>query len=405
MCAVAGAFAAGHYIRGSSDGGRRDAINGSSNVAEAKDRELEKKPDPNQSSGALPAVEEIRNQISQLFSRHTQFERCELAFAIIPHITVDNWRSVLEAIEAKQKPDDSDSENRLAIQLLLERIGAVAGAVAVEEQLHGKAINKDVLGDVMYGWSAKDPKAAIAWYESLPAKERDQVNVKLVAGVAETDPVKALGLTMQNRNYRPTESPYRAIIDAVVQRGGLRSGEGLIETLNGRADFSMLAKQNIFDALAGRVMDLNNKAGTPTANLDWMGAYLGNNVMAYNPAWKMITQAAASDPAKTLAWLQHNEDQFDATQAKAMGPTLGALWQQQDPQGFADWISNNAANPKHDSFVLGVARQKLRTASLEEAQGWIDLISDPKVRKREGDNLAEIHEFTESMKTQPALSP
>ncbi len=270
--------------------------------------------------------------------------------------------------------------------MILQRIGAVAGAKALEEELGQTKIDDEAISYLMRGWSEKNPQDATDWFMQLPPDNQPKLIAELISGVAHNDPSKALGLIAMDKDFQNDDASSN-IMRETIQAGGFRAAEDLVGTLKDRADLPWPTKGQVFRELASREVELITTAGTPLAGLDWMEQFVGNNVMGPNSTGALILKAAVADPQKTLAWLQQYGDQLTPNQQKAAYPAFAGTWQAQAPDQFAAWLTANPDDPKHDPFAAAAAQHQLDYGFPQDAQRWLQMVNDPALRAQLNDAL------------------
>ena len=75
--------------------------------------------------------EQARDRVYEILRLGNQYDRCRSICALIPSITAENWRGVVEAFREQSRKEGRILYNDIDYHLVLERIGAVAGGDAM----------------------------------------------------------------------------------------------------------------------------------------------------------------------------------------------------------------------------------------------------------------------------------
>ncbi|HEY8961526.1 MAG TPA: hypothetical protein VIM57_04910 [Luteolibacter sp.] len=111
------------------------------------------------------------------------------------HMTEDNWKEVIASFNEVSITTGRDPGNEW--KLALFRAGQVAGADAMEPQLANGFKDGMQCWQFLYGWSSKDPRAALAWVKKAEAdghKTPNDLYSAILSGAALNDPGNALKL-------------------------------------------------------------------------------------------------------------------------------------------------------------------------------------------------------------------
>ena len=232
--------------------------------------------------------------IQQMISRTTEYEQIRVACALIPKITVENWRGVFDRLDSLKDKENPLLKDCATYHLLMERIGMVAGKMLLDEQMAKPDWDRLTLFFLLSGWSEKDPKSATEWIGRIDPKIQETLIPGVVFGLARVDPAMAVGLAVQGKSFQQDSDATNIVLET-IQAGGLRAGQQLIDSLEARTDLSMPDKGRVFGSFALVKAEANAAAGKPLATLDWMAQYVGHDVMGPFVTTKLLAQAANVD--------------------------------------------------------------------------------------------------------------
>ncbi|MEO7098919.1 MAG: hypothetical protein ABI162_06125 [Luteolibacter sp.] len=115
------------------------------------------------------------------------------------NMTPDNWQEVVAGFDKLSKETGRDTPDEW--KLALFRAGQIAGANAMDSYLSAGLKSKSQESwHTLYGWSTKDPHAALAWLKNAEATGHEITSnnyTALVAGAALNNPQDALQLLAQ----------------------------------------------------------------------------------------------------------------------------------------------------------------------------------------------------------------
>lgn len=353
---VALAFTTGSWLRKPS---HREAPRhlSSSALASGDSSNLDDAWNPADENGAPKKLtpEEARDRVYEILRLGNSYDRCRSMCALIPSITAENWRGVIEAFREQSRKEGRILFDDIDYHLVLERIGAVAGADAMSLYTDFSSNNRQVGFHILTGWGERDPQAASAWLQQLPFPgSRNLLMSYLVVGMARNDPATALEFALLAKGYQKT-GDLSCIIDEATQSGGFRAAEDLVGEIEWRKDISEEAKQRFFATLAQRKGALNAANGRRVDTLAWMDQYAGQTIMGAQAVAVLIAGNAIHEPANTLAWLQQNSGRMTDAQRNEAYPLVAAIWQTQNPEQFSGWLAAHADDPQHDAMATAAA--------------------------------------------------
>ena len=175
-----------------------------------------------------------------------------------------------------------------------------------------------------------------------------------------------------------------------MEKRGFSEAENLLARSEQRPEIPDATKGMIFLELAYRKLADAKEAGDPFAGLSWYEQYVGKSYMGPMSTSSVISAAAASDPGKTLNWLETNGDAMTAKQQEAAYSTLVGDWRKQGEDGFADWLTAHPDDPQHDHLAATAAGIDLGKGLLVESQRWLQMIADPQIQAPLAARAAEM---------------
>ena len=348
---------------------------------------------------AVLDVEQARNHTFQILSERDRFVRMRAVCELIPSITKDNWRGVLDAFSRQCRMEGRTFSEGADFHLVLEQIGKVAGEDAVNERLDASNPNaKEIASYVLTGWAEQDAKDAEAWFLNLPPEKRQPLLSRLVVGLARNDPRESLEFAFAQKVFQEWNSDATYLVAEAVQQSGFQVTEDLLRQVSAHPEIPDGQRGKMFGAVAETKVKMNAEAGTPMATLDWFQQYVGQTYIGPIATGTIISQAATSDPAQTESWLAQYGDRLTPVQRNSAVTTLARIWQQQSPDAFAGWLTGHPDDTQHDELAAAATMQQLSKGQFDQAQRWSSLINDPNTRAQWDQSIAN----SQKAKTQQA---
>jgi hypothetical protein len=303
---------------------------------------------------------------------------CEL----LPTVTSKNWRHTLDAFEAALRNVGGDGG--INYSLLLEHVGAVGGAEAVQDALSPEKVSiRGRVSTILGGWAVADGKACVAWLEAQSPEIQDQYMGSVLPALGSTDPMTALDLT-----FRPGKTYYAngtaaAVVKSTANVFGVKRVEDIFLAMRGRQDLTTDAKQQFFTNLAGRKLSLLQKSNEPAAEvLHWFDTHAGQDYVTADDSILIVTEAAKANPETTMSWLEMQNQRLTPAQAKAGYHGLARELQQQAPQKLTEWLAANPTHPQKDNMMEAATGTLLNAADFDGATRMAAAIGNEEVRAR-----------------------
>jgi hypothetical protein len=377
------AFAAGYSFSDRRGSISRESEPPSSHFAvERPSRTLDdRRPMPAPASARVAITpEEARLRTFELLAEPNRVERMRQLCELLPSVTSGNWRNVLAAFDLQMHAEGRKSTDNWDI--ILERIGEVAGAAALDEALSGAGpVDQHQVGWILKGWLAKNLKEGMQWFATQPAATQQWLINDFVIGVSRTDPQQAVTMAgQQSQNVWHTTIPF--ILANTVQLGGLRANDELLRAIGNRTDIPDPMKGDAFGNTALRHIDIARTGDQPLSVLDWANQYVGQEFMGPNASREIVAFAADRDPRATMNWIDAHRGKWTPRQEAAVYPLIGQVMQTKAPEEFAAWINGNPDHPQRDLMLEGASRYWIQSGNLEEARRLTNSVSDPQVRAR-----------------------
>lgn len=327
--------------------------------------------------------DEARAMTFDLLKNPGRVERFARLGDLLRRVTPENWRAVLDAFTLQ-----TSAEGRIhggEWKLMMQRIGAVAGAEAVRDALDSKGGNReDRARNALEGWVDADPKAAIAWVEQQSAENRQVLLPALIVGLACTVPVQALEIAITQVTDETRDWCIPEILNAAVQEGGFRKGEEFLGAVMHRPDVSEAVKRRIFGELARKRITMSQVRNRPMDSLQWLDGYLSGEQSPAAPeaVYRMVASASASDASATLQWVETRAERWNPAQTTtAYTAALQAVYKK-SPEQFRGWLNANQTNPAHNGLVEAYTNDLIAFGKVAEAAEWMKSVQDPATRQR-----------------------
>jgi len=167
---------------------------------------------------ATPA--KLASLTQQTASTPDPLEARRLLAECLLNMTADNWRDVLKSFDKISATTGRDPFDEW--KLALFRAGQVAGPEAMDSYLSTGLKNPVQSWQTLYGWSSKDPHAALAWLKKAEAeghKTSNELYSAVISGTALNNPQDALKLLDEIPAERRKNCAGNLVWN-VVQNGG-----------------------------------------------------------------------------------------------------------------------------------------------------------------------------------------
>ncbi|RYD72025.1 MAG: hypothetical protein EOP84_23875 [Verrucomicrobiaceae bacterium] len=326
-------------------------------------------------------TEQIRAHTFELLAEPNRVTRMRKLCDMLDAVSASNWHEVVDAFEIQMKTEGRHNNDNW--DLVLERIGEVAGAAALGEALNpDKPVDRHRVIWLLKGWLAADPNAGIAWFETQPEEVKGWLHGEFVTGISRADPKRALELAVAgSKEKSPSSTPW--IVANAIQRGGLRGGEQLLEDISTRPDITNGTKCVVFDTLAQRKIAMLKGHSDPASEaLDWYERYVGLSFGHTSASRDLIKMAAASDPKKVMSWLSERAGSLTAAQSATAFPVAAREFYDREPAQFTEWMDLHPDHPQRGVMAEAAATSLLRAGKIQDAQRWLQIVTEPQVRSR-----------------------
>lgn len=268
------------------------------------------------------------------------------------NMTADNWQEVVAGFDklAKETGRDRPEEWKLA----LFRSGQIAGANAMDVYLAAGLKKKGQESwNTLYGWSTKDPHAALAWLkkaESEGAATSNEHYTAVISGVALTSPQAAIKLLGEIPADKRKDCAGNFVWN-VVQNGGI---EALDPVLQYASTLDTSESGN-----AGLASDLFREV---TEKLLWKADYARDVTQACDVVMK-LTQYGRDPNEMTQAVLRkyryyYMPDKLNILETVSAGPqgselqlatltsaVMSTMNGDQDQAAVREWMKLHPASP------------------------------------------------------------
>lgn len=312
---------------------------------------------------------------------------------LLEGITPDNWRGVMDAFVRQTAFEGR--EHSTEWNLMLERVGEVAGLQGVEDALGSNGIHRHQRAAVVLnGWAGAQPESAVAWFQTQTPDVQQQLIPALVGGLARTDPAQALAIALT----QPQEAFDRTIsqiVDGAIQRGGLREAEALLASIRHDPEVHQEAKRRVFIDLSRKRVNMARLRGVPFDALEWMDNYLGASSPAGPTAVReIVSSAAEADAGGAVQWLEERADRMSPEQLEVAFPAAIESLAKQSPVEFTAWMSNNSDHPQYERIVEVTVNRLLRSGEADQARHWVGTVRDQQARAQMEQIVQKFQEST-----------
>jgi hypothetical protein len=303
-----------------------------------------------------------------------------------------------EALAERATSESSPIARRLAFARLLEAMTA-ENAMEIREQLVagglggeawrdfnfslGALIGREALdfaansperdmNDVVRGWAAADPQAALALLGNLPEDlrgSRNEIAANVVAGIATSDPSLATDVVFRLSAEGDDQA---GRLMSLVARETLRSSG-----VDGAASWSRTLPDGDLKAAAMDQVASAYVRQDPQAAAQWV-----ESVAAESYAARAVEEVgdglARQDPVAAVDWLQA----LPTGQGQMSGlQSVFGDWEDRDPVAAGEYLMSMPQSAQRDSAISGFSRG-YAWQDPQTAIAWAQDISDPALRQR-----------------------
>jgi hypothetical protein len=334
-------------------------------------------------SRKVSPVEEMRVRAFKVAGdRLSRVERMRQLCDLFSQVTPENWRQVLDGFErAPRTKEGGVNEN---LNLLIEHIGAIAGADALEDALHrANGVDKNRVTTLMRGWVEKDPTASVAWFQAQPEAIQKAYLGHFITGLSRVDPKAALEFTLRSDEAFYQGGTTANVINNGVILLGLKGMEEIFVSMRTRSDIPDGAKNQFFASLANKTLTVSPNTDKPAEEvLDWYQNHVGESYVSAQVSSRIIGQAAKANAQATMSWLGNHGDRLSVAEASAVFSGAASELQRQSPQQFSAWIASNPAHPQRDGMIEAATNSLLQSGDVAGASRMSAMIRNSEARAR-----------------------
>jgi hypothetical protein len=322
--------------------------------------------------------EQAKVRTFEILEETNRLERMRKLCELLPAVNAGNWRDVLAAFDIQLR-----AEGRLDIDswdLILERIGGVAGAGVLEETLKATGpVDQHRVAWLLKGWLGEDLDGGIKWFSEQPSATQKWLVGPFATGVSRSDPQKAVEIAAQQpQSIWQVSIPF--IMANAIQRSGLRGAGELLASIRTRSDIPSPLKVAAFDSAALRRIEAAKAKGEPTAILDWANQYVGPELMGPRTAREIVSFAAENDSVRTRDWVETHHGEWTPEQEATIFPEIAQSLAKQASEEFITWMNANVDHPQYGAMVLRTAKLLRANGKDEELRILADKVRDPQMR-------------------------
>lgn len=333
-------------------------------------------------------AEQARVQTFELLSVPDRLERLTRLCEMLRQMTKENWRDISTAFN--RQTEFTGRTHSAEWRLMLDRVGEVAGADALEETL-ADGTNRPRLTAIAEGWAAGDPQAAMQWLEAQSPERQRELAGAFVSGLARTDPATALTY-IGTRMPEARDELMPEIVNGLIQQSGFQRAEEILATLRARDDIPSPVLGSYYVSLAQRQIQRARLRGDPQSVLAWADRTTGPGLPGPGALKDLVNFAAETDAPGTFDWVIDRSIQWNPSQIDRVFPVIAAAYQKQAPEKFAVWISANPDHPQRDILAATVAQSIASAGDYDTALQWAQTLAPGDLRTRLEEKIAERRE-------------
>jgi hypothetical protein len=346
--------------------------------------------------------EQTRARAFQILSVSDRLERMRLFSELLLTLTPENWSSIIDAFTVQRRSEGRASFREEA-NLLFARIGEVCGVAAIDQAMSGHIPNgRLMVPELLQGWAANDPAAAIAWFRARPADQQEALITNLIAGVGCSDPITAFTLLREvpSKSWR---SSTMSVIDGVIKVEGIRKADEVHAILrNDPASPPALLREVLFELMQRRA-SIETHTGDTATLLAWFDPHFPPEVAGDrpDPAAELLATAFASNREGTLAWLDARADRLDPNRSQRLYSAFGKQWAWRGLDDANRWLRSNPHHAQQAVIAGGAVSGLTELRNFTEARLVVENVDDPGMR----DQLAQQIEAAEKAQSKAAAKP
>jgi hypothetical protein len=188
--------------------------------------------------------------------------------AALDQVKPDTWPAMWE--EFKRQTTEDGRVHEVEWSLFMNRVGEVDGADAMAFfEKNGQPEYTFNRREILLGWAAADPKAAIAWMDSQPGGSPNQeLQATLLSGVVQADPDLALGLLAKVPSAR-SAGMAGDLVGELIQAKGIQWTMDHVATLASSGETNAPYVNAMAEEVSQRVQRMAWLAGDSKAVDEW----------------------------------------------------------------------------------------------------------------------------------------
>ncbi len=339
------------------------------------------------------SFERGRVQMFEILSEADHLERYRKLVEFIPHISKENWRGVLDAFAVQRRT--MGRTFGVELQMVAERIGAVAGEEALNEYLNPRNTSeRQTVAELMRGWVRADRTAAVAWFQNLDEWKQKEMRSPLVSAAISKDPREAMDLVVADIQAGRAGDmgalmEMSDLIGTAIYRYGWADSEKLLSGVESQENLPDSVKGMMFLRLAqSKLQVLRDTSDTGVTSklafdtLDWYQQYVGKSYMGAQSTSEIITAATKSDPARALDWMEKYAPSLTTEQQYYGYIAFVRTWREQSADDFSNWMNAHPDDPQREQMAATAAECDFATNQPATGEHWMAMVQDPNMLAR-----------------------
>jgi hypothetical protein len=348
LVAVAVAFMAGRWsVSQREDTPVRPAVSNATRGVNAVPVAAVKKASGRGITAAEAESKPSKERLTPALKERNRLTRLKNVLEWAESIDENNWR---DALKVWLRSGASSGFGRdIEARVVMERIGAVGGAEAMEE-IGNSSPNEEAvdwrLRQSMAGWASTHPQDAMDYYLKAGAPPGESRG-GLMEGLSQSDLNLARQLSEQVREEWRDEH-FRGIIENMN-----RNGEGS-DAVKAWIDKSIQENKDpeysaqLISTYVQRELELMQAGGGDTGVFDWLASRRSFPGESYQVLGAAAATLAHSHPEEAVNWLSSLTP--GALSPEGMEESLAGVvteWQSVRPGGAVEWLKANPNHPLH----------------------------------------------------------
>jgi len=185
--------------------------------------------------------------------------------AALDQVRPETWQGMWE--EFKRQTSEDGRVHEVEWSLFMNRVGEIDGAAAMEFfEKNGQPEYTFNRREILFGWAAADPQAAVRWMDSQPPNSPNQeLKQTLMSGIVQSDPDMAISLLSKTSGNAGVKMA-QTMVDDLIQAKGI---DWTMDRIVSMRDTSPVYSQIMSGQIDQRVKRMAWLAGDEAAINKW----------------------------------------------------------------------------------------------------------------------------------------